>query len=204
MITYYQKGGEMRGMLRTLKVAIVVGCLLVPSGLLASGLTPILNQAEAQYKKGDVISAASALRQALVVVYNHSKLKINKAVLVGKKPAGFGMIQRRANNIFKPNETIIIYVEPVGYHFAKKGDLYSFGVTADFIVTDVKGNVLGGKKGFGSWEITTRERPLFDFFMTLTYNFSGIRPGKYFLITTLHDKHGTSTATIKMPFVIAK
>jgi len=194
----------MRKVFKTLMVAVIVGCLWIPSGLWASGMTPFLNQAEKQYNKGNVVGAASALRQALVVVYNHSKLMIDKAVLVGRKPAGFGMIQRRSSNVFKPNETIILYVEPVGYHFAKKGDLYNFGVTADFVVTDEKGNVLGGKKGFGSWEITTRARPLFDFFMTLTYNFSGIRPGKYFLLTTLNDKHGGGSVTIKTPFVIAQ
>lgn len=194
----------MRKVFRKWGILLIVATLLIPVSLMASEMTPFLNQAEKQFNRGNVIGAASALRKALVVVYNHSKLQINKAVLVSRKPDGFGMIQRRESNVFKPNETIIIYVEPVGYHFAKKGDLYNFGVTADFVVTDAKGNVLGGKRGFGSWEITTRERPLFDFFMTLTYNFTGIRPGKYVLLTTLNDKHGGGSTTIKTPFVIAK
>jgi len=112
------------------------------------------------------------------------------------------MIQPRGNNKYRSNETIIVYVEPIGYHFAKGSNSYSFGVTADFSVTDVKGNILGGKKGFGSWKITTRSRPLFDFYMTLTYNFKGIKPGKYFIITTLNDKHGGGSATIKTPIEV--
>ncbi len=179
-------------------------CMMHPVTARASAITPELNEAETQFNKGNVLGAASALRQALVTVYNHSVLKVEKAILVKSKPVGFGMIEPRNSNKFKANETIIIYVEPVGYHFARQGDVYKFGVTADFSVTDDKGNILGGKKRFGSWEITTRHRPLFDFFMTLTYNFTGIRPGKYFLLTTLNDRHGGGSTTIKMPFEIVK
>ena len=181
---------------------ILLGCLAMPAGAFASALTPLVNQAESRYAAGDVLGAASALRRALVTVYNHSTISVQRAVLVKSKPVGFGMIQPRGNNVFKPNETILIYVEPVGYHFAKQGGAYNFGVTADFSVTDAKGNILGGKKGFGSWGITTQGRPLFDFFMTLTYNFTGIKPGKYFILTTLNDKHGGGSVTIKTPIEV--
>ncbi|RTZ90255.1 MAG: hypothetical protein DSY91_06645 [Deltaproteobacteria bacterium] len=194
----------MKKTLRLWGVILLVTAFLAPTVLWASGLTPLLNKAESQYTKGDVLGAADALRQALVVVYNKSKLKVNRAVLVKGKPAGFGMIQPKGNDKFKANETIIIYVEPVGYHFAKKGNAYNFGVSADFSVTDTSGNILGGKKGFGNWEYTTQGRPLFDFFMTLTYNFTGIKPGKYFVLTTLNDKHGGGSVTIKTPIEIVK
>ena len=194
----------MSKMLKMLGIWVMVGCLWAPVGLFASEITPLVNQAENQFNKGNILGAAKALRKALVAVYNHSTLKVEKAVLVKEKPAGFGMIQPKGNDTFKPNETIIIYVEPVGYHFAKSGNSYNFGVAADFSVTDAKGNILGGKKGFGSWEVTTRNRPLFDFFMTLTYNFTGIKPGKYFVLTTLNDKHGGGSVTIKTPIEVVK
>ncbi len=183
-------------------VIFLVAALCAPVGVWASGLSPLLNKAESAFTKGDVINAADALRQALVAVYNKSTLKVDKAVLVKRRPAGFGMIQRKGDDKYKPNETIILYVEPVGYHFAKNGKTYNFGLTADFSVTDEKGNILGGKKGFGSWEMTTQNRPLFDFFLTLTYNFTGIKPGKYFVLTTLTDKHGGGSVTIKTPIEI--
>jgi len=194
----------MRRIARLSGVVLLAVFLVVSSapGLMASDITPLVNDAESQFAKGNVLGAASALRQALVEVYNRSSLKVDKAVLVKGKPAGFGIIQPRGNNKYQSNETIIVYVEPIGYHFAKGGNSYSFGVTADFSVTDVKGNILGGKKGFGSWEITTRSRPLFDFYMTLTYNFTGIKPGKYFILTTLNDKHGGGSTTIKTPIEV--
>ncbi len=190
--------------LKIFGMAALIGCLFIPVGAFASALTPFLNQAESQFASGDVVKAAGALRQALVEVYNHSTIRVERAVLVKRKPSGFGMIQLRGNNTFKPNETIFLYVEPVGYHFITQGNVYNFGVTADFSVTDAKGNILGGKKGFGSWGITTHGRPLFDFFMTLTYNFTGIKPGKYVLLTTLNDKHGGGSVTIKTPFVVVR
>ncbi len=192
-------------MKRVLKIGgmiLLVAVLMTPTGLRASELTPLVNRADSEFSSGNVIGAADALRQALVVVYNRSKLKVDKAVLVKGKPAGFGMIQPRGSNKFRANETIILYVEPVGYHFAKRGNSYNFGLTADFAVTDAKGNILGGKKGFGNWEMNTKGRPLFDFYMSLTYNFTGIKPGKYFVLTTLIDKHGGGNVTIKTPFEI--
>jgi hypothetical protein len=192
----------MKRFLKICGMGILVGTLFCPSGLMASGLTPLLNKAEKQFSSGNVVGAADALRQALVVVYNKSTLKIDKAVLVKARPVGFGMIKPKGTNKFKPTETIFLYVEPVGYHFAKKGNLYSFGIKADFSVTDDKGNILGGKKGFGSWGISTHGRPLFDFYMNLTYNFTGIKPGKYFILTTLIDKHGGGAVTIKTPIEI--
>jgi len=193
---------RMKKILRIGGMIFLVAALLAPSGLLASEITPLVNRAESQFASGDVVGAADALRQALVAVYNKSKLKVDKAVLVKVKPAGFGMIQRKGSNKFKSGETIILYVEPVGYHFVKNGKAYGFGISADFSVTDAQGNILGGKKGFGSWDMTTQGRPLFDFYMTLTYNFTGIKPGKYYLLTTLIDKHGGGNVTIKTPFEI--
>ncbi len=192
----------MRKIIGVCGLVLLVAILLLPTGLRASEITPFVNKAESQFASGDVVGAADSLRQALVAVYNKSNLKINNAVLVKGKPAGFGMIQRRGSNKFKSNETIIIYVEPVGYHFAKKGGVYNFGIAADFSVTDNQGNILGGKKGFGSWEVTTQGRPLFDFYMTLTYNFTGLKPGKYFILTTLTDKHGGGSVTVKTPLEI--
>lgn len=193
----------MKKLLWGLGMAILAVCVLAPGALFASEITPYVNEVENHYANRDVLKAAEALRNALVVVYNHSNLKVEQAELVSGKPRGFGMIQRRKNNVYRPDETIVIYVEPVGYHIVTQGNTYSFGVTADFSVTDEKGNILGGKKGFGKWGFTTQGRPLFDFYLTLTYNFTGIKPGKYFILTTLTDKYGGGSVTIKTPIEIA-
>jgi len=180
----------------------VVFCLLFAVTAGASGITPMVNQAESQFVKGDTLGAAASLREAMMTLYNQSKLEIEMSVLVTGKPSAMGSYQARKNNKYKANETIIIYVEPVGYHFAKKGNIYSFGITADFAVTDTKGTILGGKKGFGSWELSSTARPLFDFYMTLTYHFTGIKPGNYIVITTLTGKNGAGSTTIKTPIEI--
>jgi len=180
----------------------VVFCLLFAATAGASGITPMVNQAESQFVKGDTLGAAASLREAMMMVYNRSKLEIEMSELVMGKPAAMGSYQARKSNKYKANETIIIYVEPVGYHFVKKGDVYSFGITADFAVTDTKGTILGGKKGFGSWELSSANRPLFDFYMTLTYHFTGIKPGNYIVITTLTGKNGAGSTTIKTPIEI--
>ena len=36
---------------------------------------------------------------------------------VSSEPGGYGMYEERKSNIFKPGETFLLYVEPVGYRY---------------------------------------------------------------------------------------
>ena len=188
----------------SLAVLFFVVLTIAPGSVSATGITHTLKKADIQFSKGNTLKASELLRNALVKVYNSSKLTIAKSVLISGEPAGFGMFKRKKNNIYRAGETVIIYVEPVGYHFRKVGNSYRFGLTADFAIQSEDGTILGGKNNFGSWGYSTTGRPLFDFYMVLTYNFNGIEPGRYVVLTTLHDRYGSLSVVIKTPISVVK
>jgi hypothetical protein len=70
---------------------------------------------------------------------------------VSSEPGGYGIYEERKSNVFKPGETFLLYVEPVGYAYGTVTDedgntLYTMNFTLDFIISDKNGNVLGGQQ----------------------------------------------------------
>ena len=70
---------------------------------------------------------------------------------VSSEPRGYGIYEERNSNVFKPGETLLLYVEPVGYTYGTVTDadgnrLYSMNFTLDFLISDKNGKVLGGQE----------------------------------------------------------
>ena len=70
---------------------------------------------------------------------------------VSSDPGGYGMYEDRKSNVFKPGETFLLYVEPVGYTYGTVTDsdgnrLYSMNFTLDFLISDKNGTVLTGQQ----------------------------------------------------------
>jgi hypothetical protein len=70
---------------------------------------------------------------------------------VSSEPGGYGIYEDRKSNVFKPGETFLLYVEPLGYTYGTVTDedgntLYTMNFALDFIISDKNGNVLGGQE----------------------------------------------------------
>jgi hypothetical protein len=70
---------------------------------------------------------------------------------VSSEPGGYGIYEDRKSNIFKSGETLLLYVEPVGYAYRTVTDddgnrLYTMNFTLDFFISDKNRNVLGGQE----------------------------------------------------------
>jgi hypothetical protein len=70
---------------------------------------------------------------------------------VSSEPGGYGIYEERKSNVFKPGETFLLYVEPLGYTYGTVTDedgntLYTMNFALDFIISDKNGNVLGGQE----------------------------------------------------------
>jgi hypothetical protein len=66
---------------------------------------------------------------------------------VTSEPEGYGMYQERGSNVFQPGETMILYIEPVGFKYSSLTDdkgkpLYSINFDASFTIYDKEGNVV--------------------------------------------------------------
>ncbi len=141
--------------------------------------------------KRDYKSALIKARELYLNLWNKSPLFLKKSLLVEDEPQGVGIYTERKDNKFVEGDPIYIYVEPAGYTVLKKGDVYTFGLIADFAILDQDGNHLYEKKNFGRWSMKSKDFNT-EFFLFLRYSFTGIKPGKYKIITTLKDMNNPS------------
>ncbi len=128
-------------------------------------------------------------------------MESRRVILVSEEPAFFGSYLPKPDNRYRTGEPVLIYVEPVGYTISEGEGLYRFLLTADFTLVSGKGEILGGQRDFGRWEMTSRQ-PVTEFMMFFTYDFSGLSPGDYTIETLIKDANSDRTLTLNTPIVV--
>lgn len=157
--------------------------------------------AEKQAAKGDHAAAIQTMRQALLKVWSQSKLAVKNPNFVARKASGYGIFDARPSNVFNTGEKILVYVEPVGYKWSEKDGIFRSNLTADVQLKSADGKVLGGQEGFGQFNLASRVQNT-EYYISLTYSFTGVAPGKYIVGTILHDKIGGTSTSFDLPFEI--
>jgi hypothetical protein len=113
---------------------------------------------------------------------------------VSSEPGGYGIYEDRKSNVFKPGETFLLYVEPLGYTYGIVTDedgntLYTMNFTLDFIISDKNGNVLGGQEDIPVSNIVSyhqNKELFFDISIDQTSLFS---PGDYVITYRITDEN---------------
>lgn len=124
-----------------------------------------------------------------------------RAVLVEEEPAFFGSYTPKAGGAYRPGEPVYLYIEPVGYTIRESGEEYSFSLKADFTLVDGDGQILGGQRDFGRWEMSGR-RPVTEFMMFFTFDFEGLPAGNYTIETLIMDTLSNRTLEVDLPITI--
>ncbi len=140
---------------------------------------------------------------AVIEAWEKAPLSIRRAAFVSDRPKGFGQYEKRANDVFKPGEKLVVYAEPVGYGWNEVGTgTYEFGFSVDFLIKSPDGKVLAGQQDFAKLaeQSHTRNR---EFMLTLTLNVTGAPPGDYVVEYKLRDITGKKTTSFELPFKIA-
>ena len=128
---------------------------------------------------------------------------------VTSEPQGFGVYDKKANNIFSPGEDIILYIEPKGFEYGTATDgidkmLYTIDFTGDFRISDTEGTVLAGQQGLPIDKIVLsyQEKKVFiPFTITQTTPFP---PGNYVITYTIHDDNSGKSFDITKEVVISE
>lgn len=120
---------------------------------------------------------------------------------VSEPPTGYGKFTKRDNTVYNPLDKILIYFEPVGYTARQMGDQFNFGLSADFMVKDKAGVVIGAQPNFYQWSENGRTY-LTEVMVFMTINLQGLEPGEYKIILTLHDKNSDKTGVIERQIVL--
>jgi hypothetical protein len=167
----------------------------------AEELTDLAKQAEGELKNGKNVEAYDTARKAALQVWNAGPLVFRKAIFVSSKPGGFGVYDPRPDNMFKPGEKLIIYVEPVGFTWKPKDSLNHAQLIVDLELKDGDGNVVAQQQGFGNFTFDSREQNM-ETMTVVTIDFADAPAGKYAAELTFHDTVGDKSASLELPFEI--
>jgi hypothetical protein len=174
---------------------------LSATSLAAAGpVVDAATQAEALNASGKTVEALEALDRAVDVIWQESPLAFRKVALVNSS-GGYGIYEERADNTFRPDEKMMIYVEPVGFAYGGSGASSSVDFKADLAIQNATGQVLGESKDIFS--LSTPSQPnKREFSMTLTFGAPFLRPGDYNAVFTVRDGNSDKSGTFEVPFTI--
>jgi len=147
------------------------------------------------------IETINASRAATAEALSNAPLGFRRILFVSEVPEGFAAYQPRTNNIFAPDEPLIVYTEPIGVAWTKDGDELSTKLVVDFEIRLPDGKVIAGQRGFGEFALSAREPPL-DFMTHIKLDVTGAPAGAYILGLTMHDTNSGKSTTTDLPFEI--
>ncbi len=104
----------------------------------AGPLTEQAQQAETELNAGNAVKALASIEAAFNSVWDATPLGFSEALFVTGKPAGFGVYDARATNVFRPDEDMMVYAEPFGFGYGRDGEGFKIGFDADFELRTAK------------------------------------------------------------------
>jgi hypothetical protein len=181
-----------------LTAILVLSC----SSLAAAGpIVEAAERAEMLLGSGDAAGALEALNEAVDQVWRESPLAFRRVVVVDSS-AGYGVYSEKTDPTFRPDETMRVYVEPIGFGYRTAGASSTIGFTADLAIENTSGQVLGEAKDIFSIA-TPSAAGKREFSMTLSFDVPYLRPGEYKAIFTVDDQNSPKSAKFEVVFNVA-
>lgn len=175
----------------------------LPAVAAPAAFNQALDDARRALDKKDPAGTLDSLRRATALAWSELPFTALNVHLTAAPPSGYGQFIPRVDNVYRPSEPLILYLEPVGFavQHDQKAGVYTYNLTADFNLVDAWGRVVGGRRDFGRFGGQSRSFP--DRFpLTFTYSLSGLPPGDYRVETTLRDLIGRHSHTVVTPLRI--
>lgn len=145
------------------------------------------------------LAELQAAKQQYLEVWNNTAFASQFDVFVEEgSHLGYGLYTEHVPaNIFRPGETIVLYVEPVAFGYQPEVDednvnstttLYRINMTADYIISDSAGTVLATIEDIPAGEIISHRQNT-EFSLTLTLSQEEPFPvGDYIVSYVVHDE----------------
>ncbi len=130
-------------------------------------------------------------------------LTVRRAMFVTQAAPLIGAWTERPSNVFKAGEDIRTYVEPVGYTWKPRGDMFDFGVNVDFEVKSANGKILGGQENFSHVAFSNHMR-IQELMLNLRLSPEGFPAGRYVVEYKLHDQNSDKVTSFALPFTITE
>lgn len=178
--------------------------------------TTVTTTAAADMDAPDNITIEEA-KDLYLSVWNQTEFNATFSTFVEPfSAAGYGVYEER-NNTFAPGETIVLYVEPVGFGHEQvidEGDvnsndsntmLYSMNMTADYGISTANGTELQLIEDEQVGNITSH-RPNTEMFLTLTIT-SDVQPlpiGSYVITYSVNDEVSGERFQLEKDIIISE
>lgn len=181
-----------------LSALLVLSC----SSLAAAGpVADAATRAEKLQAEGKSVEALAALDEAVDSIWTAMPLSFRKVVAVTGS-SGYGLYEPAPDHPYKPDETMTVYVEPVGYAYGPSvGDSSTIAFKADLALKNGTGQVLIDSKDVYSVSAPAPvgER---EFSMIFRLDVPYLRPGTYQAVFTVHDQNSDKMGTFEVPLEI--
>lgn len=182
-----------------LSVLSLLFILLAAFPLSAKDFNSSIENAREAYQAENNLEAFQSLRESIFSLWDDIPLTVLNAKLVMDHDSYIP----KDSNVYSAGEPIYIVCQVVGYKIKKTNNLNHINIATDLHVLDPEGNILMGKKNFGSFDVVS-PFPNTEFKMDLTYTLSGVPQGKYILETVLRDKNSNKTTEFVKTIKIEK
>jgi hypothetical protein len=132
-----------------LKLAVIALSIVLLTGISLVSALQITANEQVQHQQQQHLAFGQAPPEESVA--GEQTFRSAFDTFVSSEPGGYGIYEERKSNVFKPGETFLLYVEPLGYTYGTVTDedgntLYTMNFALDFIISDKNGNVLGGQE----------------------------------------------------------
>lgn len=184
--------------------AAAVAALVAMSGWSPASAGPAVDaamRAESLQANGKPIEAIDALNEALDAVWSEMPLSFRNVTIVSAPPRQ-GIVRKRDDATFKPDEKLMVHIEPVGYGYGRLGGVTRIGFTADLAIENSTGQVLAETRNIFSLSRPSTPKGR-EFSMTVSFAVPYLRPGEHKAVFTIRDQNSSKTGTIEIPFAIA-
>lgn len=170
------------------------------------GPTPVDIAAEARRAQeaaaaGRAVEALDALDEAAAIVAEKMPLTIRRATFVAEEPQGYGVFNPRDSTSFQAGQPLLVYAELAGQGWRRSGDIFRTDLVLDFELRRADGQSLVAQQAFNTIATASRRRNR-EFFLYVTYSFTGIEPGDYVVRTTVRDRVGAKQSSFDLAFQI--
>jgi hypothetical protein len=172
--------------------------VVVPSAGIAGEISDQAAEAEQLLSQGRPAEAQAAFDKAAAAFWVASPLQLRVATFADQV-TGFGNYTPHAGTSFRPDDTLLIYLEPIGYAFTPEGDVFKVRIAVDMEIHTPGGLVLARSPDFGRLEWSARSKTR-EIHATLKLPLPKLKPGDYLLMVTLRDQGSPKTAQVTLPF----
>lgn len=181
--------------------ALTLALVFTPPAAIAGEISDRAAEAEQLLGQGKPAELQAAFDKAAAAFWIASPLQLRVATFADDVK-GFGNYTPHAGTTFRPDDTLLIYFEPIGYAFTPEGDTFKVRIAVDMVIQTPGGLILARSPDFGRLEWSARSKTR-EIHATLRLPLPKLKPGDYRLMITLRDQGSPKTVTVTLPFSLS-